>query len=259
MPFTPSHAIVALPFIRTPLVPAAIAVGAMTPDLPLFTRGLGVDYTVTHDLRWLPLTTAIALGLLLVWRLLLRPACRPLAPRRLGARLPAEWDRGPRATAAETFVSMRGVILLLVAVALGVVSHILWDAFTHESRFGTVLLPALDERWGPLLGYKWLQYGSSVGGAIVLAVAGAIWLRGRVPCPVDPAPLVLRLSWWLSLPAMLIVAVGLGRMAYGPLTATFTVQHLAYRTLPLACGVWALLTLLLVLVLRIRGAQRQAA
>ena len=33
MPFTPSHAVVALPFIRSPLVPAAIAVGAMTPDL----------------------------------------------------------------------------------------------------------------------------------------------------------------------------------------------------------------------------------
>ena len=40
MPFTPSHAVVALPFLRTPLVPAAIAVGAMTPDLPLFVRGI---------------------------------------------------------------------------------------------------------------------------------------------------------------------------------------------------------------------------
>ena len=40
MPFTPSHAVVALPFVRTPLVPAAIAVGAMAPDLPLFVRCL---------------------------------------------------------------------------------------------------------------------------------------------------------------------------------------------------------------------------
>lgn len=98
MPFTPSHAIVALPFVRMPLVPAAIAIGAMAPDLPLFTRGLIVDYSVTHDLRWLPVTVLLSHALLLVWRLVLRPACRMLAPRFLGARLPREWDgeRPPR-------------------------------------------------------------------------------------------------------------------------------------------------------------------
>ncbi|WP_262927685.1 DUF4184 family protein [Microbacterium sp. NIBRBAC000506063] len=48
MPFTPSHAVVALPFVRTPLLPAAIAVGAMAPDLPLFLRGTPLTYQVTH-------------------------------------------------------------------------------------------------------------------------------------------------------------------------------------------------------------------
>ena len=74
MPFTPSHAVVALPFLRTPLVPAAIAVGAMSPDLPLFLRGMPLHYGMTHSLVWLPLTIADALVLLLVWRCLLRPA-----------------------------------------------------------------------------------------------------------------------------------------------------------------------------------------
>ena len=58
MPFTPSHAVVALPFLRTPLVPAAIAVGAMAPDLPLFLRGMPLHYGLTHSLAWLPLTIA---------------------------------------------------------------------------------------------------------------------------------------------------------------------------------------------------------
>ncbi|MGN8027575.1 DUF4184 family protein [Microbacterium sp. 22242] len=194
MPFTPSHAIVALPFVRTPVVPAAIAVGAMTPDLPLFTRGLVVDYGVTHDLRWLPATTLLALALLLVWRLLLRPACRILAPRFLGARLPAEWDRRTPAAISETFPSPRGSLLLLIALALGIVSHILWDAFTHEGRFGSTLIPALAGEWGPLPGYRWLQYASGVGGVVVLGIAGAVWVRGRRPGRVDPAPLGLRLS-----------------------------------------------------------------
>jgi len=259
MPFTLSHAVVALPFIRTPLVPAAIAIGAMAPDLPLFTRGLVVDYSVTHDLRWLPATVLLSLVLLLIWRIVLRPACRLLAPRFIGARLPQNWDSGPRAAVREAFGSASRVILLLVALAVGVLTHIVWDAFTHEGRAGLVLIPALDEPWGPLLGYKWLQYGSGIGGVAVLAIAGALWLRGRAPRPVAPAPLAIRASWWLSLPVILVIALVVGLAAHGPLTEEFTVQHLAYRTLPIACGIWAALTLVLVVSLRIRGAQSQAA
>lgn len=33
MPFTPSHVAAALPFLRTPLIPAALVIGTMTPDL----------------------------------------------------------------------------------------------------------------------------------------------------------------------------------------------------------------------------------
>lgn len=257
MPFTASHAVVALPFLRTPLAPAAIAVGAMTPDLPLFTRGLIVDYAVTHDLRWLPVTVLLALGLLLIWRILLRPGTRMLAPRYLGARLPEEWDRGARSAMRETFGTPVRTLLLVVALAVGVLSHILWDAFTHEGRAGLSLIPALYEQWGPLPGYKWLQHGSSILGLAVLAIAGALWLRRRRPAAIDPAPFGLRAAWWLSLPAALVIAVVIGLAVYGPLTADFTAQHLAYRALPAACGVWALLTLVLVIVLRIRRGQRQ--
>ncbi|MGB4777455.1 DUF4184 family protein, partial [Microbacterium sp.] len=90
MPFTPSHAVVALPFVRTPLVPAAIAVGAMTPDLPLFVRGTPLTYQTTHTNPGL--TTALAAVLLALWYLLLRPAVRELSPESLARRLPPEWD-----------------------------------------------------------------------------------------------------------------------------------------------------------------------
>src|SRR5215207_10039344 len=36
MPFTPSHMAAALPFVRTPLIPSAIAIGTMAPDVPYF-------------------------------------------------------------------------------------------------------------------------------------------------------------------------------------------------------------------------------
>lgn len=94
MPFTPSHAVLALPFLRTPLVPAAIAVGAMAPDLSLYLRGTPLSYTVTHDPRWWALTVLVAWALLLVWRCVLRPAVRALVPTAVAVRLPGSWDSG---------------------------------------------------------------------------------------------------------------------------------------------------------------------
>lgn len=255
MPFTPSHAVVALPFIRTPLVPAAVAVGAMAPDLPLFVRGTPIAYAWTHDLRWIPLTLVLALGLLLAWRMLLRPAARELSPTWLARRLPPEWDQGPGATWRETFPSAGGIVLLVVSLALGVATHIVWDLFTHEGRGGVEAIPALDAMWGPLAGYKWLQHGSSVVGLAILAVWGVLRLR-RAPVQSGVRrvlPTWVRWAWWLSLPVVLAVAVVIGVLALGPIRPAFTWQHLAYAVLPPACGIWAAASgalCLLVLVLR---------
>lgn len=259
MPFTPSHAVIALPFVRTPLVPAAIAVGAMTPDLPLFVRGLGFDYGRTHSLSWMPATIALALVLLVVWRCVLRPATRELTPRPLAARLPEQWDDGARAGLRETFAitrerphaSWRGILILIVSLAVGVASHIVWDLFTHEGRWGSQILPVLDQDWGPLTGYKWLQHGSSVIGMVILAIWALLWLRGRSSAEVRGVlPPAVRWSWWASLPVVLVAAWLGGLALYGPLTAEWTFAHLAYRVLPPACAVWGGLTIVLCLVVQ---------
>ncbi|MET0411496.1 MAG: DUF4184 family protein [Polyangiaceae bacterium] len=261
MPFTPSHAVVALPFVRTPLVPAAIAIGAMTPDLPLFVRGTPLQYGRTHDLAWLPVTVLVALALLVVWRCILRPAVRELAPRWLAARLPGEWDAGARASWRETFPPRASALLLLVAsLAIGVVSHIVWDLFTHEARWGVELFPLLDADWGPLTGYKWLQHGSSVVGLAVIGVWMLMWLARRAP--VTPrtrvVPDTVRWVWWFSLPVILIVAWFALLPLYGGFDEHFGPAHLAYRVLPPACALWGALTVVLCLVVqaRARGARR---
>lgn len=257
MPFTPSHAVVALPFVRTPLVPAAIAVGAMTPDLPLFLRGLPVSYGLTHDVRWLAVTTLVALVLLLLWRLLLRPAARSLAPTWIGERLPSTWDAGVRAAWRETFPGTVSSVLLLVAsLVLGVLSHIAWDAFTHEGRLGEQLFPALGQAWGPLLGIKWLQHGSSAVGLLLIAVWAIVWMRRAAPHPVvRPVVSAVRWIWLAALPVALGTAWVIGLVVWGPLTAEFTVAHLAYRVLPLACAVWAGATVVLCLVVTVTRAR----
>ncbi|MBO9626102.1 MAG: DUF4184 family protein [Microbacterium sp.] len=263
MPFTPSHAVVALPFIRTPLVPAAIAIGAMTPDLPLFARGIGPSYAFTHGPVNSVWTALIALVLFLVWRIVLRPAVSELMPAVLARRLPAAWSTSGMTALREALGAGQGRLYplwLAISLILGVLSHIAWDLFTHEGRGGVQLLPVLDEAWGPLPGYKWLQYGSGVVGLAVIGIWALVRIV-RTPPRTDTARSVPRgvvVAWWISLPAILVAAWVWGMLAYGPFTASFTAQHLAYRVLPPACAVWGALTLVLCLsipLFRKRGHQ----
>jgi hypothetical protein len=273
VPFTPSHAIVALPFVRTPLMPAAVAIGAMTPDVPLFFRGFALDYSRTHSFTWVPATVLLALVLLLVWRCLIRPAARELSPDWLASRLPALWDRGAAGALGETLgvssvrapgarrrwrVSWSALALLAAALAIGVVSHIAWDLFTHEGRAGVTAIPALDARWGPLLGYKWLQYGSSVIGVVILAVFAARWLsrRDAAASVVRILPHWVRWAWWLSLPVLLVVT-WVGAVQGHGLEGPHAVEILAYSELPPACARWAVASVLLCIV--VQGARWSAA
>ena len=261
MPFTPSHAVVALPFLRTPLVPAAIAVGAMTPDLPLFVRVLPIHYETTHAFVWLPLTIGIALALLLVWRCVLRPATRELSPRWLARRLPADWDSGAGGALREAFGGAPGrrpswgaAALLVVSLAIGIASHIVWDLFTHEARWGSTVIPALGEEWGPLPGYRWLQYGSSVIGLTIIGIWMLVWIVRRQPGPEETRlmPSWLRWAWWISLPVALLAAWAWGLAVFGPFDDEFTIQHLAYRVLPPTCAIWGVATVALCLGVQVR-------
>ncbi|CAH0241073.1 DUF4184 family protein [Microbacterium foliorum] len=255
MPFTPSHAVVALPFVRTPLVPAAIAIGAMTPDLPLFLRGVGLRYSFTHTFENVLWTALVAFVLFLLWRVLLRPAVGELSPLPLARRLPAEWQQ-TGITAARSAVGVGEPrraypVLLAVSLILGVLSHIVWDLFTHEGRWGVEILPALGTMWGPLTGFKWLQHGSSAAGLLILGVWAWRRLRDASPRVISEraVPAGVRIAWWSSLPVILLAAIIIGYLAYGPFTAEFTAQHLAYRVLPPACALWGALTLALCLTI----------
>lgn len=249
MPFTPAHAVVALPFVRSPLLPAAIAVGAMTPDLPLFLRGIGLGYGFTHEPTNVVWTAVVAAALLVLWWTVLRPAATSLAPTAVAERLPASWRlTGLHALrdAVKPHPAILRVILIALALMIGVLSHIVWDAFTHAGRPGVELIPALAQMWGPLPGYKWLQHGSSVAGLLIIGVFAARWFFARPRVATPPAlPTWVRWAWYLSLPVVLCAAVAWGMLAYGPFTDAFTPQHLAYRTMPAAVGVWGAGTVLL--------------
>ena len=181
MPVTPAHAVVALPFVRTPLVPGAIAVGAMMPDLPLYLR-VGPDYWVTH--AWwavLPVDVPLALVLLLVWRVVLRPAIPELVPRWYVQRLPESW-RDVTAGWSETWAAgrVRPALLLLFSLAIGVASHLVWDAFTHEGRWGSALIPALDSSMSGKPLWEWVALASSVFGLVMVCVWLQVWCARQI-------------------------------------------------------------------------------
>jgi hypothetical protein len=144
--------------------------------------------------------------------------------------------------------SWLGALLVLAALTIGVVSHIVWDSFTHEGRWGMTALD-LAVMWGPLPAYKWLQYGSSIGGLIVLGVWAAIWLTRRRPGAVARVlPAWVRWSWWIALPVLLGSAWVIGYLRWGPFTGDFTPQHLGYRVLPIASAIWVGIGIILAIV-----------
>lgn len=172
---------VALPFVRSPLPYGAVAVGAMTPDLPLFFPGVA-GYATTHGFPGVILVSLpIAVVLYAVWRLLLRPAAARLLPSAVGSKLPSAWSEARVPTSGE-------LLPVVVALAIGIATHVIWDAFTHPGRFGSILVPALADDWGPLPGTQWLQYASSIGGLVVIAVLGLRHLAGAARSPVAVFP-----------------------------------------------------------------------
>lgn len=141
----------------------------MSPDLPYYLPGgRWTPVPATHSF-WGVLSWDLVFGLALwaAWCLARQPLYE-LAPRPVQSR----W-RHPTA-------GFSGWRLAPVAVLVGAVTHVVWDEFTHAGRFGATHLAILANTYpsplGPLEGYRYLQYFSSVFGLVVL-----VWAWRRVP------------------------------------------------------------------------------
>ncbi|WP_063764455.1 DUF4184 family protein, partial [Streptomyces sp. NRRL S-481] len=69
------------------------------------------------------------------------------------------------------------VVRWYVSAALGALTHVVWDAFTHLDRWGMRLFPVLGREVAGSPLYWYLQYGGSALAAIVIAVFVALGLR----------------------------------------------------------------------------------
>ncbi|HEX5018530.1 MAG TPA: DUF4184 family protein, partial [Actinomycetes bacterium] len=207
MPFTASHVAAVLPatrfpLLRDPLILSAFAIGAMSPDVPYF---VPFDMTWAWGHNWqglLVMDVPVTLALVAMFWLVLAAPLRALAPEPMRARLPRKVLASHRSHWPRTFA------LLVMASAIGAATHILWDAFTHEGRFGVMAVPMLQapDVVGPLAAYRVLQYASSIVGLALIGWSLVRWYR-QTPASADPGP---GLSWrWQVSTVSAVTAAGL--------------------------------------------------
>lgn len=202
MPFTPSHVAAILPFVRTPLAPAALAIGAMAPDLPYFLP-VYADRDLTHSLLGAPtidlLVGAIAFGL---WLLVLRAPVLDYSPAWMRERMhsQARWRvRGP----------VVSLLLVIAALELGILSHLLLDLFTHEGGWIETVAPWTSHEIGTFSIANIIHAIVSAVTAVIVVLWARRW-AGRTPRSLRESRLTgrERLVTWLGLLGVL-GAVGL--------------------------------------------------
>ncbi|WP_077798762.1 DUF4184 family protein [Streptomyces sp. JHA26] len=203
MPFTLSHAAAVLPAVRGDgsgrgrLAPAVLIAGSFSPDMTYYAASLlsgAMEFgDVTHSFAGVfSVDVLIAWVLVGLW-LLVREPLVALLPRSRQGRVAALLRCGaPRARVRPSLV-----VRWYVSAALGALTHVVWDAFTHLDRWGMRVFPVLGREIAGSPLYWYLQYGGSAVAAVVIAVFVARALRGRAPAGPPGVPVLsARDRWW---------------------------------------------------------------
>jgi hypothetical protein len=191
----------------------------MAPDFAYFVS-LGVGGNFTHTAWGVPVYCVPA-GLIvyLVYCLLVRPALLAWLPHAVSARMPTDiqWTlRSPGAMAT-----------VLISLAVGALTHIIWDSFTHantvvvDSLSWLRTVVALGEYQIPV--FKLLQHLSSLAGLVVIVSSVAMWFKRTAPGLRHPAPLSVRQRMFTL---SLVVAAGVfGGVAGSVYRSAKTIEH----------------------------------
>lgn len=178
MPFTISHVAVVLPFTRLlakwRLLSATI-IGSMVPDFG-FLMPWRPDRIETHSAVAL-VTFCLPVGLATFWlfqQLIKTPIIEVLPD--------AAYARWRGFAAPADIRSASQWLLAACGVEAGALTHLVWDAFTHEGARGVRMIPMLDEplvdfAGHHLIGSRLLQDASSVIGLSVVLIFVAYGLR----------------------------------------------------------------------------------
>ena len=224
MPWTFSHPAAVLPLkclCPRYLSFSGLLVGSLVPDFGYYIGNFGVarlGHTILGGV-YVCLPAGLVLLILLA---LLRDPLLFLLPRRHRDVVGHVLGASPRLT-------LRTLVILSASIVIGAWTHIAWDAFTHDGRWGQARLPWLDDTAWTIGGvdipvHAVLQHASTLFGALVLVLGYRRLLRrfDTAHRPADTDMLGDRHRWNLILTlvfaAASIAVVMAGIAAHG---ATF--------------------------------------
>ncbi|GAA3519752.1 DUF4184 family protein [Aeromicrobium panaciterrae] len=205
MPLTLAHPVAVIPLRRLGLPMSALVLGSMVLDVPLY-LGSQRGYEITHSpVGIVTADIVLTLAVLAVWFFVLRDPLVDLSPGAVRARL------DPRAR-----LTGRQWLLAIPAASIAACTHIAWDSFTHDDRWGSDHVAWLrTDHWG-MAGLKWAQYVSGVVGLVIVIAWALLELRSRRPDQPRPARALG--------PYALVAAIGIAG-ATGVSTAIVKVPH----------------------------------
>jgi hypothetical protein len=179
------------------LTPSLLVAGSFAPDMTYYAASVlpgAMEFgTVTHSFTGVfTVDVLIAWTLAAAWLLVREPLVALLPRSRQG-----RWAALTRCATPRARVRPASAPWWYVSAALGALTHVVWDAFTHFDRWGTRVFPVLGR---PLAGaplYWYLQYGGSAVAAVVIAAFVTHALR-RAPAgePAGVPALSSRDRWW---------------------------------------------------------------
>ena len=182
MPFTISHAAAVLPFsriLRRWRVLSAMVIGSMVPDFGLFMPWRPARFETHSALGLLTFCLPVGLAAFWVFQRVIKTPVLELLPD-------AAYQRSRAWAAPAQLGSARAWWLAAGAILLGALTHLVWDAFTHEGARGVRMFPALDDpavdiAGHHLVGTRLLQDASSLVGLVLVLAMLAYGLRGAAP------------------------------------------------------------------------------
>ncbi len=205
MPFTLSHPALVLPIRRYGFVFSALVIGSMAPDFSYFIP-FTPDKGFTHSIPGILLfNIPISFLALLLFHKFLKEPLLSLLPDNHKFRL-LNFSRG------FAFLPKKRLLMILLSIFLGVVTHLIWDSFTHLDGWGVMVFPVFRQanfHLGSLnvALYSFLQHLSTVIGLVILGIWYFKWYQKTSPAPVGQRNLVSNRVRILIMFIMLLSAI----------------------------------------------------
>lgn len=169
MPFTVSHAAVAIPGVRRIGLPvSAVIIGSMAPDFPLYTPG-PFTQAFSHSALGFLLAFLVAELVFVLWHGVLSRPLAWYAPHQVRRRITAPLGLRSRIDSAAKLARVS------LALALGIASHLFWDLFSHGGTVVTRHVAMADETYAGHYGWWWAQVGFSALGLLAVGIWIAHW------------------------------------------------------------------------------------